>query len=92
MNAAGGLYPSLGRYFKSLTDLAEAGCMSRQRARDCLDGKKNFTEAEKKAIAANIGMRLNFNTGHFTCLDLTDLADVGKAWNGHFDEIFRKKV
>lgn len=93
MNASGGLYPSLGRYFKSLTDLANAGCMSRQRARDCLDGKKEFTEAEKKAIAANISMRIHLNvTACYTCLDLMDLTDAATAWNGHFDEIYRKKV
>ena len=91
MNAAGGLYPSLGRYFKSLTDLAEAGCMSRQRARDCLDGKKNFTEEEKKAISANIALRITTAKGAAP----TDVADgilAIKAWGGHFDEIYRKKV
>ena len=93
MNAAGGLYPSLGRHFRSLTELAKAGCMSRNRARDCLDGKKNFTEEEKKAIAANITMLININaTAFYTCADLTELADAAKAWNGHFDEIYRKKV
>ena len=88
MNAAGGLYPSLGRYFKSLTDLAEAGCMSRQRARDCLDGKKEFTDAEKKAIAANV-LAKQLNERHSTPVDFENAME---AWNGAFDAIYRKKV
>ena len=50
MRAVCGLYPQLGRYFKSMTELANAVCMSRQRAYDCLNGKKSFTEQEKRAI------------------------------------------
>lgn len=87
MIAAGGLYPSLGRYFRSLTDLAEAGCMSRQRARDCLDGKKEFTDAEKKAIAANIALKL-MDSGDFMYQELTD---AHSAWKGDFDAVYKKK-
>lgn len=92
MKAAGGLYPSLGRYFPKLADLAEAGCMSRQRARDCLDGKKEFTDAEKKAIAANIALRLA--TGKVQTLGFPDaeLSQAATAWNGKFEAIYRKKV
>ena len=88
MNAAGGLYPSLGRYFPKLADLAEAGCMSRQRARDCLDGKKEFTDAEKKAIAANILAKL-LNARNNTPVDFENAME---AWDGAFDAIYRKKV
>ena len=93
MNAAGGLYPSLGRYFKSLTDLAEAGCMSRQRARDCLDGKKNFTDAEKKAIAANIAIKITL--GSYTDFSRAEYGNAIAAWQGDydaFDAVYRKKV
>lgn len=52
-----GLYPSLGRYFSTKKELADAGCMSRQRLDDCLNGKKQFTEQEKVAIYNNIRLR-----------------------------------
>lgn len=87
MTASGGLYPSLGRHFESLTQLAHAGCMSRQRARDCLDGKKTFTRAEKKAISANIAMRILGSR----IIDYQDLEDAHTAWKGKFDEIYRRK-
>lgn len=86
MKAAGGLYPSLGRYFPKLADLAKAGCMSRQRARDCLDGKKEFTDAEKKAIAANIAVIL-LNTN----AKAEDVNNAFMAWAGCFNAIYRKK-
>lgn len=86
MTAAGGCYPSLGRYFRTLKELAAAGCMSRQRARECLDGVKQFTEAEKKAIAANIAAGLISSQG-----GSIDLAYALKAWNGQFDEIYKRK-
>ena len=50
MRASSGMYPSLGRYFKTSQEMADAGCMSRVRLRDCLDGKKEFTKQEKSAI------------------------------------------
>lgn len=43
-------YPSLGKYFNNLEELASAGCMSVRRLYDCLHGIKEFTEAEKRAI------------------------------------------
>ena len=45
-----GLYPQLGRYFRTLDELASAGCMSVRRLYDVLHGKKQFTEDEKRAI------------------------------------------
>lgn len=87
MTAAGGLYPSLGRHFRTLADLAKAGCMSRQRARDCLDGIKQFTEAEEKAIAANIAATL-LAKGHY---DIREMADALQAWHGRFDDIYKRK-
>ncbi len=88
MTASGGFYPSLGRYFKNLTELAHAGVMSTRRLRDCLDGKKDFTRAEKKAISANIMARI-MNQPSF---DYQELEDANRAWKGNFDEVYRKKA
>lgn len=87
MTASSGLYPSLGRYFDNLTQLAHAGCMSRQRARDCLDGKKTFTRAEKKAISANVSMRILNQVP----INYKELEDANEAWRGKFDEIYKTK-
>ena len=45
-----GLYPQLGKYFKTTEELANAGCMGRTRLWECLTGKKEFTDQEKRAI------------------------------------------
>ena len=90
MTASGGYYPSLGRYFSNLTELAHAGCMSKRRARDCLDGVKQFTRHEKKAIAANIAMKI-CSCSPKGCIDYKELYDAQKAWLGKFDEIYRRK-
>ena len=45
-----GLYPQLGKYFKTTEELASAGCMGRTRLWECLTGKKEFTDQEKRAI------------------------------------------
>lgn len=87
MTASGGLYPSLGRYFSSLTELAHAGCMSRTRARECLDGIKNFTRAEKKAISANIAAQIMSQPS----FDYAELEKAVWAWQGNFDETYRRK-
>lgn len=53
-----GIYPALGDYFTSLEDLARAGCMGRTRLYQCLNGKAEFSEAEKRAIANAIIVRM----------------------------------
>jgi hypothetical protein len=88
MTASGGLYPSLGRYFENSTELAHAGCMSRTRLRDCLNGKKTFTRAEKKAISANIAMKL-LNSKSY---DYSDLENANRAYKGEFDEVYKVKA
>ena len=90
MRADGGLYPSLGRFFGSLVELADAGCMSKQRARDCLDGKKAFTNAEKKAISANIVAKLLEKKDEG--FEYSDFWNAQEAWQGKFDEIYKRKV
>lgn len=87
MTARGGLYPSLGRYFENSTELAHAGCMSRTRLRDCLDGVKQFTRAEKKAIAAHI-----FIKEMEKCpINEREVSNAHAAYCGRFDEIYRRK-
>ena len=54
------LYPSLcgsERHFKTVKELADAGCMGRTRAFECLSGAKQFTENEKKAILNAIAIK-----------------------------------
>ncbi len=87
MTASGGLYPSLGRYFENMTQLAHAGCMSVRRLRDCLDGKKTFTRAEKKAISSNIAMKVM----NSKVINYQELEDANTAWRGKFDEVYKIK-
>ena len=87
MTASSGLYPSLGRNFSSLTELAHAGCMSRRRARDCLDGVKAFTKEEQKAIASHI-------IAKELCQQIPnhrEISDAMQAFVGKFDEIYKRK-
>lgn len=88
MRASCGLYPYLGQFFRTLPELASAGCMSERRLRDCLDGAKTFTQAEKKAISANIVIRLSERNQ----VDMRHLLNARRAWNGEFDEIYKRKV
>ena len=81
------LYPSLTRFFKNQTELAHAGCMSRTRLWECLTGQKDFTRAEKKAIAGNIVAKL-LNARQY---DYSDMENALDAWCGKFDEIYRRK-
>ena len=81
------LYPSLTKFFENQTELALAGCMSRRRLYDCLYGRKEFTRAEKKAIAGNIVAKL-MNTRLY---DYNDMENALDAWCGKFDEIYRRK-
>ena len=83
----GTLYPALGRFFDNQTELAHAGCMSRTRLWECLSGQKDFTRAEKKAIAANIMARLMASQQY----DYSDLENAMRAWKGKFDEVYRRK-
>lgn len=80
------LYPALGRYFENKTELAHAGCMSRTRLHDCLTGVKDFTRAEKKAISANIVVRLMNDRP----IKETELETALDAWSGRFDEMYRR--
>ena len=82
------MYPCLARYFKNMSELAKAGCMSRPKAWKILSGNQEFTEEEKKAIASNIVL-MAITDKKFKKEDV-DLAI--QAWSGRFDEIYRKKA
>lgn len=88
MTASGGLYPSIGRYFRTVSDLADAGCMSRRRLYDILQGNKRFTRAEQKAIAANIAQKIMDQP----VIDYDELTRAHEAWKGRFDEIYKRKT
>ena len=83
----GTLYPSLNRFFENMTELAHAGCMSRVRLWECLTGTREFTRAEKKAIAANIAVKIMDQK----VIDYDELQNAVRAWKGQFDEIYRIK-
>ena len=83
----GTLYPSLNRFFENMTELSHAGCMSRKRLWECLTGEKQFTRAEKKAIAANIAVKIMDQK----TIDYDELQNAVRAWKGQFDEIYRIK-
>lgn len=85
MRASSGIYPALGRYFKKSQDMADAGCMSRTRLRDCLDGKKEFTDQEKSAICC----RALFNICGNVRFTSTDRDNLEKGMKGDFDQIFK---
>ena len=82
------LYPTLARYFDNQTELAHAGCMSRKRLWSCLTGEKEFTRAEKKAIAANIAVRIMDQKN----IDYAELTKAVEAWKGKFDEVYKAKA
>lgn len=81
-------YPALSRFFANKTEMAAAGCMSRARLYEVLKGAKEFTAAEKKAIAANIIARRGI------CRKITDhdVEIARRAFGGEFDEVYRVKA
>lgn len=92
MSSPTDLYPSLGRYFDNMTQLAHAANRSRTYVTECRYGKRNFTRADKKAIAANIAMRIMDITNK-SPLDYSELTLAHKAWGSaaRFDEIYKVK-
>ena len=87
MICADTLYPSLGRHFKSQAELAHAANKSRDYMWRCLTGKREFTRADKKAISANIALKLMNSKSY----DYQELEDANRAWKGEFDEVYRRK-
>lgn len=82
MRASCGIYPALGRCFKTLDELARAGCMCRQRMTDCLRGRKEFTDNEKMAICnAIIAKKV---AGEIENMDMRTILEARKDFDGTF--------
>ena len=58
MTTNGGIYPAIGRFFRTKKELADAACMSPTKLWRCLKGKQSFTENEQKAIVRAILLKL----------------------------------
>lgn len=86
MRASCGQYPALGRYFKTLDELASSACMSRRQCEYCLHGIKEFTRAQKTAIANAIIVKMVAKE-----IDSREMLIILKA-REDFDEIFKKKA
>ena len=86
MTASCGQYPSLGRYFRTVEEMARAGCMSRRRMTDCLRGRKEFTTDEKTAICNAIIAKMVAKE-----IDNYDILDILSARSGRFDETFKDR-
>lgn len=82
MTANCGQFPALGRYFKTLDELARAGCMCRQRMTDCLRGRKEFTDNEKMAICNAIIAKIV--TGEIENMDMRTALEARKDFDGTF--------
>ena len=82
MRASCGIYPALGRYFKTLDELSRAGCMCRQRMTDCLHGRKEFTADEKQAICNAIIVKIV--TGEIENMDMRTVLEARKDFDGTF--------
>lgn len=80
-----GIYPSLGRYFRTQTELADAACMSRTVLWRCLTGRQPFTVQQKQAIANSIIGKMVAEE-----IDSSDLNDIVEA-RQDFDKIFKTK-
>ena len=87
MRAVCPVFPSIGRYFGSVQQLADAACMSRSEATLCLRGKKDFTANQKRAIAANIIVRME--RGELETHSGREILDMYSAFDD-FDTVFRR--
>lgn len=91
MKALSTVYPALGRFFKSESELANAACISRWHAWKCLNGidGKDFTPQQKRALMADIIARM--------CIGQLDPADMSLAVQAYesranFDELFKANM
>lgn len=91
MRAGSVVYPSLGRYFSTVTEIANAACMKRDHCWRCLNGinGKDFTPQEKKAIVANIIVRME--RGEIGNNYDREILDMYQAFDD-FDTVFRKGI
>lgn len=91
MKTTPSVYPALGRFFKSESELANAACISRGQAWKCLNGieGKDFTPQQKRALMADIIARM--------CIGQLDPADMSLAVQAYesranFDELFKANM
>ncbi len=86
MRTVSTIYPSLGRYYSTIQDIADAACISRTQAWRCLTGKRKFTEKQKRAIANDIVVR--FYAGEIKGTGRANEIDELLEARNNFDEIF----
>lgn len=80
-------HPALGRFFRSMTQLAIAGGMCRERLYQIKRGERNFTEQEKRAITADIMARMF--AGELEQTEELNMQSLYLAYNGQFDQFFK---
>lgn len=85
MRADTGVYPSLGRYFKTKAELADAACIKRNHLHLCLKGERQFTKQQQTAIANAIIVKII--TGEID-EDLTEIVEA----RTDFDKVFKERV
>ena len=88
MKAVSTVYPALGRFFDTETQLANAACIGRAKAWRCLNGinGEDFTPQQKRALAASIIARMCMSE-----IGTEDMALVVQAYesSANFDEVFK---
>lgn len=88
MRADGGVYPRLGRYFKTKGEFADAACMTRPTLNKTLQGDRPFTRQEKLAISNALAFKVF--RGEITDLTYNQLEECC-TYKHTFDELFREK-
>lgn len=88
MRADCGLYPRLGRYFKTAQELADAATMSRPTLLATLHGKRSFTRQEKLAVCNALAFKVS--KGEITDLAYNQLEECS-TYKHTFDELFKTK-
>lgn len=86
MRADGGVYPRLGRYFKTAGEFAEAACMTRPTLTEVLQDNREFTRSEKAAICGRLLAKVLANDPRVHDLTTKELLNPDS-----FDELFRDK-
>lgn len=84
MRADGGVYPRLGRYFETTSELASAACMTRPTLLAVLKGQRNFTESEKAAIRGRLLAKVMNG-------EIDELTTQELLTSNSFDELFKSK-
>lgn len=86
MRANCGVYPRLGRYFKTAQELADAATMSRPTLLAVLKGNRAFTWQEKRAICDRLAIKVLKQE-----IDDLTLKELIYPNSTEFDELFKTK-